>query len=529
MKKLIIYQILFVFIVGFTSCENWFDVRPKSDTTREDFWNDENDVRSMVGACYRAMNEGGFVDRLMVWGEIRSDNVMKGLAAGEERNREITRILDLTLNSTNEYATWTEYYQVINYCNTVIRFAPDVLEKDPNFTKAQLQAYLAEVKGIRALCYFILVRTFRDIPFSTEPFADDTKSFYLPQSDPDEVIQFLIDDLKSVENDATFEFLDLASDKGRITRKAIWCLIADMSLWIGKYDDCITYCNKVLSLLNTTMNHRLELETSPLEYYSRIFVLGNSSESLFELQFDPSLVSGRNTVVHTMYSVGEYYGLSESYRTFDTRHERVASFDFVKIIPLFREADIRSKDFYMQLGNNGRFPIVKYVGQRNPRIERLTVDSYSATAFRSWIFYRLPDIYLMKAEALVESGGNLTEALNCVSKTYDRANPDLGENSLPERSREEMRELVFSERQREFLFEGKRYFDLLRRVKRENSTANVLSLLIRKYEGSGMNTNTVRGKISDINALYMPVYENELKANPLLHQNPFYVSTSIIK
>jgi len=529
MKKIIIYSIVVVFIAGFTSCTGWFDLRPESDTTLEEFWNNENDVKSMVGACYRAMNEAGFIDRLMVWGEIRSDNVLKGLAAGEERNVDVTRILDLMLNSTNPYTSWTEFYQVINYCNTVIRFAPDVVKKDPNFTEAQLNAYLAEVKGIRALCYFTLVRTFRDIPFSTEPFVDDTKSFDLPQSDPDEVIKYLIDDLKAVENDATFEFSDLASDKGRMTRKAIWCLIADMSLWEGEYGDCITYCNKVLNLLTTSMKNRLAIETSPSEYYSRIFVQGNSSESLFELQFDPSLVTG-NTAVHTMYSVGEYSGYPQNYTTFDTRHERVASCDFVGKIPLFRAADLRSKDYYMQSGSNGRFPIIKYVGVRDTRIEKPTASAYTSIPLRSWIFYRLPDVYLMKAEALVESGGDLTEALNCVSKTYDRANPDLDENSLAASSwtRESMRELVFDERQREFLFEGKRYFDLLRRVKRENSTDNVLSLLIRKYESDGMNANTVRGKINDVNALYMPINETELKVNPLLKQNPFYVSTSII-
>ena len=527
MKK-IIYSILVVFTVGFTSCNSWFDLRPKSDTTLEEFWNNENDVRSAVGACYRAMNEAGFIDRLMVWGEIRSDDVLKGLGAGEERNQDVTRILDLTLNSANPYTSWADFYKVINYCNTVIHFAPTVPEKDPNFTEAQLNAYLAEAKGIRALCYFTLVRTFRDIPFSTEPFIDDTETFNLPQSDPDEVIRFLIDDLKSVENDATVEFQDLASDKGRITRKAIWCLIADMSLWMGEYEDCITYCNKVLSLLTAPMKNRLGLETSPSEYYSRIFVQGNSSESLFELQFDPSLVTG-NTAVHSMYSVGEYNGYSQNYRNFDTGNEKVASCDFVGKIPLFRAADLRSKDYYMQLGSNGRFPVIKYVGQRDTRIETPKADAYYAVPLHSWIFYRLPDVYLMKAEALVESNGDLTDALSCVSKSYDRANPDLGENSLILRSREDMRALVFDERQREFLFEGKRYFDLLRRVKRENSTANILPYLIRKYESDGMNANTVRGKISDVNALYMPINENELKVNPLLKQNPFYVATSITK
>ncbi|MDR0505381.1 MAG: RagB/SusD family nutrient uptake outer membrane protein [Dysgonamonadaceae bacterium] len=519
---------LIVLAAGFASCNDWFDLRPMSDTISEDFWKDEKDVRSMVGACYRAMNEGGFLDRLMVWGEIRSDNVMKGLSAAEERNRDVTRILDLTLNATNQYASWTEYYQVINYCNTVIDFAPAVLEKDPNFTEAQLHAYLAEVKGIRALCYFILVRSFRNIPFSTEAFVDDNRPFNMPQSSPDEVINFLINDLKAVENDAVVEFLDRASDKGRITRKAIWCLIADMLLWQGEYAECISYCDKILNMSAVSAKSRLELEKSPSEYYNRIFIQGNSNESIFELQFEPNLVIG-NTAVHSMYSIGEYRGFSENYRTFDAKHERVCSFDFVTKIPLFRSADLRSKDFYMQAGNNERFPIVKYVGLRNTRMEKPVTEAYSSTPLHSWIFYRLPDVYLMKAEALVESGGDLDEALACVSKSYDRANPDLGENSLVLGTREDTRELVFEERQREFLFEGKRYFDLLRRVKREGNTNSVLPLLIRKYEGNGMSSNTVRGKLSDLDALYMPISENELKTNPLLQQNPFYVSTSIIK
>ena len=39
----------------------------------------------------------------------------------------------------------------------------------------------------------------------------------------------------------------------------------------------------------------------------------------------------------------------------------------------------------------------------------------------NWIFYRLPDVYLMKAEALAEIGGaaNLEEAVDLVSYTYD--------------------------------------------------------------------------------------------------------------
>lgn len=84
-----------------------------------------------------------------------------------------------------------------------------------------------------------------------------------------------------------------------------------------------------------------------------------------------------------------------------------------------------------------------------------------------------------------------------------------------------MRNLVFDERQREFLFEGKRYFDLLRRAKREGTVQNILSTyLMRKY--ATVDQATVQARIANINSLYMPINKDELKLNPLLKQNPFY-------
>lgn len=64
----------------------------------------------------------------------------------------------------------------------------------------------------------------------------------------------------------------------------------------------------------------------------------------------------------------------------------------------------------------------------------------------------------MKAEALAEIGGaaDLEEAVDLVSYTYDRAHPDLEEGSLKGKytNQSEVRNLVFDERQREFLLKG---------------------------------------------------------------------------
>jgi hypothetical protein len=512
MMKRTIYKyqmLLMALVLGLSSCEDWLNIHPQSETILEDYWKDENDVKSAVAACYRAMNEAGFMDRLLVWGEVRSDNVVEGRDVGQSHDLE--RILNLTLNATNGYTSWYEFYRVINYCNTVIYYAPTVREKDPNFTDGQLAAYLTEAKGIRALCYFTLVRTFRDIPFSTEPVFDDSRSFELPQSDPEDIINFLIDDLKSIENASIAEFDNVRYDKGRITRKAIWTLIADMALWINDYKTAIDYCDKVVA----SAGSKLTLESSA-NYNRNLFFTsdGSSSETIFDLLFTGNF---SNTPVNSMYEI------------------KLSAYGFMTNTNLFGSTDLRAKDAFCPIeSTGGYFSIMKYVGYRNirPNTTAISINDYSYNTCWNWIFYRLADVYLIKAEALVErnTGTDLQDAFALVSAIYDRANPELGKNALNNASyttRETMRDLVFDERQREFLFEGKRYFDLLRRIKRDgNTTAVVNQYLIRKY--SNIDQATVRSKINDKDALYMPVNENELKVNKLLRQNPFYIVSSDI-
>ena len=149
-KKIYTIFSLLALLFGATGCRDWFDVRPQSETVQEDFWKDESDVKSVIGACYREMNEPNFIERLIVWGEVRSDNVIKGMNA----SGDLTYILDLSLNASNSYTSWNDFYKVINYCNNVIYYAPDVRKIDPNFTEGQLQAYIAEAKGNTSFVLF---------------------------------------------------------------------------------------------------------------------------------------------------------------------------------------------------------------------------------------------------------------------------------------------------------------------------------------------------------------------------------------
>lgn len=495
------------------SCDDWFGIMPQSEMVAEDFWKDEQDVKSAVGACYRAMLEDGFMRRLIVWGELRSDNVINGLGT----DTEIGYILNANLNEANSYCKWNDFYTVINYCNTMIQNAPMVRERDADFTEEDLNHYLAEAKGIRAFCYFTLARTFKDIPYMETPYVDDTQRFQVEQTSFENVLDTLISDLKTVEDVAVSDYGDTeAYNRGRITQKAIWALVADMSLWRGNYRQCVDYCNKIL----TTATNPLSLLSADT-YFNTVFgpARGNSDESIWELQFDPNTTNG---------AVSTFYGSSNNLSPLLSSLD----FDGQNGEDWWGGLDMRHAQSYVE---DGLYMIKKYTSY----CYATDFEDVKANDFQygnnesNWIIYRLADVYLMKAEALVELG-DIAGAVDMVSYTYDRAHPDLETGSLKAQypastSQSVIRDLVFDERQREFLFEGKRYFDIVRRARREGSvTALVNTYLLRKYVAMSLNQTTVLSKINDIDAIYMPIHQDELRLNSLLEQNAFYKTSEDI-
>ena len=83
--------------------------------------------------------------------------------------------------------------------------------------------------------------------------------------------------------------------------------------------------------------------------------------------------------------------------------------------------------------------------------------------------------------------------------------------------KDDMMEFIFRERQREFIGEGKRWFDLVRMAYQKGETSAMLNLLVRKFAGGA---NAVKAKMATMNSLFNPVYREEIKVNPALVQNP---------
>ena len=232
-----------------TSCGDFLDIYPLTMVYEDNYWNEKNDVDQIVTGCYTRMQDDDFVRRLFIWGESRSDNTRKGFHPKFSATSAEGYILSENILSTNAYTDWSSFYSVIDRCNLVIQKAPEVAEKDPNYLPSDVQATIAEVTALRALCYFYLVRTFKDVPYYTEAITNDEQELNLPATDGDVIVRNLINDLLAVWPNA-LKVWPKQSGKdisyGRITQNAIFAMLADMYLWIDDYSNAEKYAQMVI-------------------------------------------------------------------------------------------------------------------------------------------------------------------------------------------------------------------------------------------------------------------------------------------
>jgi hypothetical protein len=144
-------------------------------------------------------------------------------------------------------------------------------------------------------------------------------------------------------------------------------------------------------------------------------------------------------------------------------------------------------------------------------------------SFKHWIVYRYADILLMKAEALNQKGKG-QDALDIVYRIRQRGHALSATDTKPgAEDKNEIADFILAERAREFAFEGKRWYDVLRNAKRNNyeRLEDVLLKMIAKTVPADRQQSAL-AKYRDHNSHYSPIYLYELQTDKNLVQNPFY-------
>lgn len=592
------------------SCEDFLTIYPTSSIVEEDFWKDKTDLKNALMGCYKQVVSNDMLTKYIYWGEERSDNFER--SSETSANGEVANIMNANLLPTYSQFDWTPAYKAINYCNKVLAHGPEVVKNDEAFSEGEWKPIRAEVIALRAFCHFCLVRTFGEIPYITEDYNNDSQELKAPQSTQLQVLDNIIADLESIKGDAMTDYGNNVDNKGRVTRKAVYALLADVYLWRASYktgnnqpftnranaygvdlvedsprteqysstaesdyQKCIEYCDLIIETSKAEkikrMNEsgenigggelKIELEdlleqnissskkgtaTSSLySAYYYIFGLGNSDESIFELQIEGSSSYSNGMIGSLIWNIKDSKPGSMTGST--------ALFEGIESSPnnpdasaVYTKTDVRRWENFQYTGSGQTaFNLGKYyyrlVQQSNSTSQYLTDNANSNLSISmstrstsnldaNWIVYRMSEIYLMKAEAmsqLYDDEENLKSAFTYVREVFKRSNPYayLPNNSTANNdslkfnsfnTSVNLEKLIMAERQREFIAEGKRWYDLVRFALRRGNTAEMLNLLTRKYAS---NSKAIKSKLAKMQSLYSPVYNDDMKNNNLLYQN----------
>lgn len=479
MVKYRIFNPLFLAFILMTmtlsSCKDWLSIAPENDLIKEKFWTKREDVDGALAATYNAFRDGA--TRSFMYGEIRADIAEFGDGFGN-----YNQIAASNINSTNDAVSWKDYYRTINLANTLMYYSKEVLEKDKTFTQDMKDGIDAEALFLRSISYFYLVRVWKDVPLVLNPSISDTSDLFLPKKPEKEVIHQIINDLLIAKDLAyTDQFQDDPSYyKGRANKYSIMALLADVYLWDQQYQKCIDYCDSI------TNTGKFALES--YDTWFNLYNPGNSmSESIFEIQYDDNLESQENPLFESLFA-------------------RSGQLKMGKIV-----ATILDKEDLRQVGTIG--PIHKYLG--------VTYNSPVNRSFSqrdpNFIYYRYADILLMKAEAATELN-NFQMGNEFLRQTMERAGLSHVDISV----KDDLRKAILDERAREFVIEGKRWFDLLRAAKRNHFEKKQIIIDMILAGADIQQQAILRTKVYDTMSYYLPIPERDLIYNPNLKQNPFY-------
>jgi hypothetical protein len=241
MNKWFKYIFLLLLLVMAVACSEWLQLEPESELTREEFWRSGDDVQAVVSGAYKEL--AGGVEKIFKWGELRGDL----MAPGQNISPDDKRIMDGFIYPENEMNRWNLFYRTINFANTVLKFSPIVVERDQTFSENESNALEAEALFLRSLCYFYLLRIFRDVPLVLEASENDAQDYYPAVTSEQEIFLQIVDDLTVAAENLPTSYEKTVYDKGRATKSAAYALLADVYLYFEKYQACINACDEVIN------------------------------------------------------------------------------------------------------------------------------------------------------------------------------------------------------------------------------------------------------------------------------------------
>ncbi|MBN9384272.1 MAG: RagB/SusD family nutrient uptake outer membrane protein [Chitinophagaceae bacterium] len=509
MKRISIYILLLVTTLN--ACTK-LDEELFTQVPVGEFGKDDQQINALVGSIYSTLKLNGIDwDTYITMSGLASDMIaipgFKGGDWSEPMYKETMRHT-WTASSSGFNDCYFQPSANISLCNQIYYQINISQGMDP----ALKGRILAEIRGVRAFWYYILIDLYGNVPIVTD-FLDQSQPATKSRA---EVYNFIVKELNEVKDQLRKDVATPAS-YGKFTRGAAYTLLAKMylnaTIWNpaggAKWEEAVAACDSVINM------------PYQLEAWKTNFVPNNhiSREAILSAAFKAG-GSGRQNMIafNTLHyfdpialglTLAPWNGIAanpdyvKSFDTTDTRYHGSfligpmrdpATGEIIMTAhgrPLIHTVDMTMHD----LGPDGWGWINQEEGARIYKWD--FEPGLSSTMENDFHIFRLADVYLMKAEALLRNGHSSAEALPLVNAIRTRGLPNDLYTSVT-------LEDVYNERRFELAWEGFTRQDMIRFGKFLDARPP-----FKPY-------------ISDAKYLLFPIPQAARDANPKLAQNPGY-------
>ncbi len=509
MKKTKILSLIFVLALSFAyqGCTN-LDEEVYDQLPVEEFGKTTAEINSLVAPIYRTL-KGVFPSNYFLLSQCSGDMAITPTRRGGDwwdggQFKEL-RLHKWTPNTALVRNSYNSAMNAVSACNRIY----SMIEDNPAITdKTQI---LAEIRGVRAFWYYLLLDYYGNVPIVTN-FKDTSLPTTKSRKD---VYSFVLSELNAIK-DVVRSDVSSAS-YGKITKGVVYTLLAKMYLnaqvWNpeggSKWQECIDACNVVMSL---------PYVIEPNFKSSFVVQNQNSKEIIFPIVFSTS-DGGNHLAQRTLHylapiplnlKIGTWNGISAMppyVKEFELDDKRLG-WSFLtgplygldgKILitahgrELIHNVDITYK---YNIDGDGWGQVEQEDGARCWKWE--FESGQNGDMENDYGIFRLADVYLMKAEALVRLGQNNAEATRLVNELRKRAfdNPAKLKTAVN-------LDDIYQERRFELAWEITSRQDMIR---------------------FGKFLNPIPGwkPATAAKCLLFPIPQTAINANPGLQQNPGY-------
>jgi len=415
--------------------QKFLDLNPISAGATDTFYKTADDIRNALNGAYGSLQAGGVFGNSYVFGDVASDNTVPPASGSVTDQDEFDRFY---IRTTNPFLSgrWNDSYAAIARFNTILDKVGGV-----TMDETLKGRYVAEVKFLRALVYFNLVRTFGDVPLVLKPITNPEEGYAYSRTPKAEVYAQIEKDLSEAQTVLPVSYP--ASDLGRVTVGAAKALLGKVYLTEKKYPETVAKLKEVIDLGVYDI----------LPNYADVFRVNNKNnkESVFDVQYKSGGSNEGNSWPNSFApensgnAVIAFGGGGNNQPTVD-------------LINAYEPGDKR-KDASLA---------TSYVNASGQTIPYNFVKKYYDTPATNGDngnnipVIRYADVLLMYAEALNEVGYQANgEAFTYLNRIRNRAGlPSKTATDIPDQPA--FRLAMEQERRVEFAFEGQRWYDLVR-------------------------------------------------------------------